>query len=86
MPIPEGGGGNLFAKLSCVDVGISGGVPGRSRRDPQKVWFLGGVSRFLSHNVDSIPRIMSRTLVLQSLCMHTNLLKRDAYTVVYTAG
>ena len=45
------GGGNLFAKLSCVDVGISGGIPGRPGRDPQKVWLLNALFWFLSHSV-----------------------------------
>ena len=85
MPILEGG--DLFAKLPCVDVGISGGVPGRSGRDPQKVWLLNALFWFLSHSVTSMvyPRIISGTLVLLSLCTHMDLLKPDAYKIVYTA-
>ena len=39
-----------------VDVGISGGISGRSRRDPQKVWLLDRVFwPSLSYSIDSIP-------------------------------
>lgn len=70
-----------------VDVGISRGIPGRPRRDSQKIWLLDAVGWFsLSRSVVTIlSLIIPTTLVLRSEYMHTSFLGGTAHTIVYTA-
>jgi len=62
-----------------LDVGISRGIPGRSRRDPQKVWLLDAFWPFLSYSVDSIPSYNIQNTGL-AILTHTWIFLNETHT------